>query len=66
MATSTDTAGITPEDLKRESRIGELGALVICDDSPSSRRAYLQMLMKEVAARSPAAVAAMEQKQGLA
>lgn len=65
MATSTDTAGLTPEDLKRESRIGELGALVVTVDDVSSRRAYLQMLMKEVAARSPAAVAVMEQKQGL-
>ncbi len=66
MSTPTDTAGLTPEDLKREARIGELGALVVTVDDVSSRRAYLQMLMKEVAARSPAAVAVMEQKQGLA
>lgn len=65
MATPTDTFCLTPEDLERESRIGKMGALVVCDDSTSSRHAYLQMLMKEVAARSPAAVAVMEQKQGL-
>ena len=57
---------LTPEDLKREIRIAELGAAVVYGEDPRTRAAMLQVMMKEIQARSPAAVAVIEKQQGLA
>lgn len=57
---------LTPEDLQREAKIGEFSAMVVSADDATTRRAYLQMLMKELAARTPAAVATLERARGLA